>query len=63
MILENIGNYTVLTDIMFVRQDAKKKGPRSTMAAELQRMPIDNSASILNSQIVRFCFFNTVVCS
>ena len=44
-----------LTDIVFVRQDARK-GPRSTMAlyrrcffqvtAELQRMPIDTSASI-----------------
>ena len=45
----------MLTDIGCVRQDAKK-GPRSTMAsdrrwffqvtAELQRMPIDSSASI-----------------
>ena len=26
-------------------------------------MPIDNSASFLNAQIVRSCFFNTVVCS
>ena len=45
----------VLTDFVFVRQDAKK-GPRFTMAldrrwffqvtAELQKTPIDNSASI-----------------
>ena len=54
-----------MTHIVFLRQDAKK-GPRPTTAldrrwffqvtAELQRMPIDNSASILNTQIVRFLF-------
>ena len=53
---KNIGNIRNLTDIIFVRQDAKKKGPRSKIALdrrwffqvaeELQRMPIDNSASI-----------------
>ena len=33
------------------------------VTAERQRIPIDNSASILNTQIVRFCLFNTVVFS
>ena len=52
---KNTGQLHNFTDIVFVRQDAKK-GPRSTMVmdrrwffhvtAELQTMPIDNSASI-----------------
>ena len=52
---KNKGNYTNLTDVVFVRQDAKTV-PRSTVAldrrwffqvtAELQRMPIDSSASV-----------------
>ena len=33
------------------------------VTAELQRMPIDNLASILLSQKVRFCLLNTVVFS
>ena len=57
-----------LTDIVFVRQDAKKE-PRSTMAldrrwffhvtAELRRQ----FSQHLITQIVRFCSFNTVVFS
>ena len=60
------------TDIVFVRQDAKK-GPRSTMVldrwwlfqvtAELQRMPSDKSASVGIRRLCVFGLFNTVVFS
>ena len=64
----------MLTDIVFVRQETKRnRAPRwrwivdgfffSLVTAELQRMPTDNSASIKNTQTVRFCSFNTVVFS
>ena len=72
----------ILTDIVFVRQDAKKdRAPRwrsivdgfsFQVTAELQKMPIDNSASIgirrwcvcVDSTLLylRFFFFHFVMC-
>ena len=53
---KNIGNYPILTDLVFVRLDAKKRerAPRwrwivdvfFQVTAELQGVPIDNSDSI-----------------
>ena len=57
-----MGNYTTLTDIVFVRRDAKR-GPRSTMAldrrwffqvtAELQKDANRQLCQHFNTQLVR----------
>ena len=72
VIRENMGNYAFLTDYRFVRQDAKKGTALHDGVGSSMVFPSNSRASEdanrqfsqhLNTQIVRFCLFNTFVFS